>query len=347
MTPVAHARRRDTHHVVPDVEVVPHVDDARGGARRSGGEARTFAGTTFDERKKFLRNSNDRDKDVISRGVGGRWTAAAGVDDGRPTVGGRVVLDNRRRGGRRRSLRAAHLRGLAEAVPVRRGRGLSRLALECRARPTAKLRAVFLSSFRPRASGGLGGLLLRLCADGHKSVCLAGPPGVGTHVEGLRDFVRFRHPEVTALRLVPPGLTRQDVFAPDDTRACDAAAESYRDDAVMVFPLFAPSGAGPDAFETCRVCAAVDEASSDEASSDEASSDGELGRASGFAVRFRSASDERTRTRTRTSRLPLASPLRNACGPMKPRRRPMSDRGATSSATRARFAKKTSSRRRF
>ena len=147
--------------------------------------------------------------------------------------------------------------------------GFSRLALECRARPTAKLRAVFLSSFRPRASGGLGGLLLRLCADGHKSVCLAGPPGVGTHVEALRDFVRFRHPEVTALRLVPPGLTRQDVFAPDDTRACDAAAESYRDDAVMVFPLFAPSGAGPDAFETCRVCAAVDEASSDEASSDE------------------------------------------------------------------------------
>ena len=153
--------------------------------------------------------------------------------------------------------------------------GFSRLALECRARPTAKLRAVFLSSFRPRASGGLGGLLLRLCADGHKSVCLAGPPGVGTHVEALRDFVRFRHPEVTALRLVPPGLTRRDgdVFAPDDTRACDAAAESYRDDAVMVFPLFAPSGAGPDAFETCRVCAAVDEASSDDSSSDEASSD--------------------------------------------------------------------------
>ena len=151
--------------------------------------------------------------------------------------------------------------------------GFSRLALECRARPTAKLRAVFLSSFRPRASGGLGGLLLRLCADGHKSVCLAGPPGVGTHVEALRDFVRFRHPEVTALRFVPPGLTRRDVFAPDDTRACDAAAESYRDDAVMVFPLFAPSGAGPDAFETCRVCAAVDETSSDETSSDEASSD--------------------------------------------------------------------------
>jgi ribonuclease Z len=153
--------------------------------------------------------------------------------------------------------------------------GFSRLALECRARPTAKLRAVFLSSFRPRASGGLGGLLLRLCADGHKSVCLAGPPGVGTHVEALRDFVRFRHPEVTALRLVPPGLTRRDgdVFAPDDTRACDAAAESYRDDAVMVFPLFAPSGAGPDAFETCRVCAAVDEASSDDSSSDDSSSD--------------------------------------------------------------------------
>ena len=148
---------------------------------------------------------------------------------------------------------------------------------------------MFLSSFRPRASGGLGGLLLRLCADGHKSVCLAGPPGVGTHVEALRDFVRFRHPEVTALRLVPPGLARRDVdvFAPDDTRACDAAAESYRDDAVMVFPLFAPSGAGPDAFETCRVCAAVDdETSSDETSSDEASSDSEASR--------RSRSNERT-----------------------------------------------------
>ena len=34
------------------------------------------------------------------------------------------MLDTRRRGGRRRSLRAAHLRGLAEAVPVRRGRGI-------------------------------------------------------------------------------------------------------------------------------------------------------------------------------------------------------------------------------
>ena len=32
--------------------------------------------------------------------------------------------------------------------------GFSRLALECRARPTAKLRAVFLSSFRPRAASG-------------------------------------------------------------------------------------------------------------------------------------------------------------------------------------------------
>ena len=149
--------------------------------------------------------------------------------------------------------------------------GFSRLALECRARPTAKLRAVFLSSFRPRASGGLGGLLLRLCADGHGSVCLAGPPGIGTHVEALRDFVRFRHPEVTALRLVPPGIqsARRDVFAPDDTRACDAAAESYQDDTVMVFPLFAPRvGEGED-LETCRLCAAVDDASAADEDEDE------------------------------------------------------------------------------
>ena len=195
--------------------------------------------------------------------------------------------------------------------------GFSRLALECRARPTAKLRAVFLSSFRPRASGGLGGLLLRLCADGHKSVCLAGPPGVGTHVEALRDFVRFRHPEVTALRFVPPGLTRRDVFAPDDTRACDAAAESYRDDAVMVFPLFAPSGAGPDAFETCRVCAAVDETSSDETSSDEASSDepsSPVRRPVPKRVAARVRTNERTNTNTNTNtltfrRLPFARPL--------------------------------------
>ena len=148
--------------------------------------------------------------------------------------------------------------------------GFSRLALECRARPTAKLRAVFLSSFRPRASGGLGGLLLRLCADGHKSVCLAGPPGVGTHVQALRDFVRFRHPEVTALRLVPPGLRSQDVFAPDDTRACDAAAESYRDDAVMVFPLFAPL-VGAESAETCQLCAAVAEARAAETRADSSS----------------------------------------------------------------------------
>lgn len=154
--------------------------------------------------------------------------------------------------------------------------GFSRLALECRARPTAKLRAVFLSSFRPRASGGLGGLLLRLCADGHKSVCLAGPPGIGTHVEALRDFVRFRHPEVTSLRLVPPGIqnaSSRDVFAPDDTRACDAAAESYQDDTVMVFPLFAPRvGEGED-LETCRLCAAVDDASA--ADEDDASASDE------------------------------------------------------------------------
>ena len=171
--------------------------------------------------------------------------------------------------------------------------GFSRLALECRARPTAKLRAVFLSSFRPRASGGLGGLLLRLCADGHESVCLAGPPGVGTHVEALRDFTRFRHPEVTALRLVPPGL-RRDVFAPDDTRACDAAAESYRDDAVMVFPLFAPL-AGAKAAETCQVCAALDE---EARAAESSSSDAEMGATGRSASEETSKETDREETRS-------------------------------------------------
>lgn len=99
--------------------------------------------------------------------------------------------------------------------------GFSRLALECGQRPSNKLRCVFLSGFRPSQSGGLGGLLLRLCSDGHESLCVAGPPGVGTFTSGLRDFVRFRHPTVTTLRLVPPNATPHD-FCEHDTQTCDA-----------------------------------------------------------------------------------------------------------------------------
>jgi ribonuclease Z len=140
--------------------------------------------------------------------------------------------------------------------------GFSRLALECRQRPSSRLRVVFLVSFVPRAAGGLGGLLLRLCADGHQEVTIAGPPGVGTYVAGVRDFNRFRHPTVTTLRLVPQNVASSD-FCQDDTAACDAAAESYRDDSVLVFPLFSESldttknETGNN--ETCQVCDAVNE----------------------------------------------------------------------------------------
>ena len=134
--------------------------------------------------------------------------------------------------------------------------GFSRLALECGQRPSNKLRCVFLSGFRPSQSGGLGGLLLRLCSDGHESLCVAGPPGVGTFTSGLRDFVRFRHPTVTTLRLVPPNATPHD-FCEHDTQTCDAAAESYRDASVMIFPLFAPSDGNTN--DLCQVCGAIDE----------------------------------------------------------------------------------------
>ena len=100
--------------------------------------------------------------------------------------------------------------------------GFSRLALEHRARPSSKLRAVFLPSLHPRACGGLGGTLLRLCADGHERVHVVGPPGVGAHVDALRALVRFRHPDAPVLALVPPGGE-----PPGRDDPCDAAAEEY------------------------------------------------------------------------------------------------------------------------
>ena len=123
--------------------------------------------------------------------------------------------------------------------------GFSRLALEHRARPSAKPRAVFLPSLHPRACGGLGGTLLRLCADGHERVHVVGPPGVGAHVDALRALVRFRHPDVPVLALVPPGGE-----PPGRDDPCDAAAEEYRDDSVCVFPLFEQAGG------RCQLCEA-------------------------------------------------------------------------------------------
>ena len=112
--------------------------------------------------------------------------------------------------------------------------GFSRLALEHRVRPTGKLRACFLTSFHPDACGGLGGTLLRLSGDGHGDLLVAGPSGVGAHIRALRRFVRFRHPQVTALRLVPPASVIDAAANPDD----DHVAQTYEDDSIRVFPLY-------------------------------------------------------------------------------------------------------------
>ena len=94
----------------------------------------------------------------------------------------------------------------ASAVPLLVRRGFSRLALDaCRARPTGKLRAAFLPNHRPRASGGLGGLFLRLSADGHGALHVAGPPGVGARVAALRATRPLpASPPSPPLHLVPP-----------------------------------------------------------------------------------------------------------------------------------------------
>ena len=161
--------------------------------------------------------------------------------------------------------------------------GFARLALESRARPSAKLRATFLSSFHPRSCGGLGGLLLRLSADGHERVHVVGPPGVGAHVEALRGFVRFRHPAVTTLRMMPsspdPGIDA-DANAPSGPvegeellerereregprDAVDAQAQSYVDDSVRVWPLFADAGGDG----RCYACERAREDAEEEAKS--------------------------------------------------------------------------------
>ena len=258
------------------------------------------------------------------------------------------MLDNRRRGGRRRSLRAAHLRGLAEAVPVRRGRGiLSPGAGVPRApdREAPRGVPVELPPARQRRARRTAPAALR----GRTQVGVPRRPA--RRRDARRGSARLRAIQAprgdrAAPRSAGPhaaGCLRAGRHA--GVRRRRGELPRRRGDGV---PAVRAERSGPDAFETCRVCAAVDEASSDEASSDEASSDEassdeRAGSPSGSEARV---TNEHEHEHERSSS-PLASPLRNACGPMKPRRRPMSDRGATSSATRARFAKKTSSRRRF
>jgi hypothetical protein len=50
------------------------------------------------------------------------------------------------------------------------GEGLSRAVLEHKSRPGSNLRAMFCSTLASSQMGGLGGLVLRLRADGHKQV---------------------------------------------------------------------------------------------------------------------------------------------------------------------------------
>lgn len=53
------------------------------------------------------------------------------------------------------------------------GSCLSRALLEHKCRPTRHLRAAFCCTLDSSSSGGLGGLILRLRADGHGKVCAA------------------------------------------------------------------------------------------------------------------------------------------------------------------------------
>jgi hypothetical protein len=57
------------------------------------------------------------------------------------------------------------------------GEGLSRAMLEHKARPSSDLRAIFAATVSDFHMGGLGGLLLRLRADGHRQVGLCAGAG--------------------------------------------------------------------------------------------------------------------------------------------------------------------------
>lgn len=52
------------------------------------------------------------------------------------------------------------------------GEGISRATLEHKARPSKDVRALFMATLADGQMGGLGGLVLRLRADGHRKVRL-------------------------------------------------------------------------------------------------------------------------------------------------------------------------------
>eukprot|EP01018_Ginkgo_biloba_P007858 Gb_33261 [translate_table: standard] len=74
--------------------------------------------------------------------------------------------------------------------------GFSRLVLEHKLRPSARLASVFLTSLRPQCAGGLGGLLLRLAGDGHGQLQLVGPDYTSAFLHSLRHIIYWRHPKV-------------------------------------------------------------------------------------------------------------------------------------------------------
>ncbi|KAL2642084.1 hypothetical protein R1flu_009671 [Riccia fluitans] len=74
--------------------------------------------------------------------------------------------------------------------------GFSRLALEHKSTPSGRLSCILLTSLLPAATGGLGGLMLRLRHDGHGQVQVIGPSGTTGIVHSLRNICRWRHPKV-------------------------------------------------------------------------------------------------------------------------------------------------------
>ncbi|KAG6555660.1 hypothetical protein Mapa_002896 [Marchantia paleacea] len=74
--------------------------------------------------------------------------------------------------------------------------GFSRLALEHKSTPSGRLSCILLTSLLPRATGGLGGLMLKLRHDGHGQLQMIGPDGTTAIVHSLRHVCRWRHPKV-------------------------------------------------------------------------------------------------------------------------------------------------------
>lgn len=103
--------------------------------------------------------------------------------------------------------------------------GFARLALECKIRPTGKLRAVFAADDSAASLGGLTGLILRLSADGHERLAVVGPSGTSAQVEGARKCTRWVHPEVDGVELCA------------NSKRCGGIG-CYADNAVTVWPLF-------------------------------------------------------------------------------------------------------------